>query len=291
MKPLNTAPFFLMLTALFWGLTFPVIKAHAPSVAPELFVTTRFILAALIILPFVNFKLLTNKPVLKAGAILGLLNCCVYLLQTYAIGELSAARCAFLTGTVVLWVPLLRRMMLGSALSTTYVTCGLLCLIGLWILTGANFNDITSADGVMLIAEGFFAFSLIYLDKIKFESATVNALTFYQIMFTGLISALFCGVTRPSFSPLFNPHILSTIIFCAIFATVLSLYFQVKYQRKVGSEFAALIFATEPLWAAACSTLFFNELLNVNLIFGGILITLSVMLPELLQISLKKNNI
>lgn len=286
MKQLNFANLMLIIVAASWGLTFPIIKAWGGHIDASAFVTVRFLMATFVLLPFIRTSEVWCKQTLVAGFVLGLLNCGVYILQTFSLAYISAARCAFLTGTVILWVPLFRRLIFESQVTAIHLLAGFLCLFGLWILTGANLNNIGIGDGMMLFAEAFFALSLLYLEKVGFMCPNPLVLTFYQILFTALLSLLI-SVARSSLSflPFFKICPLMAVMFCGVIATALSLLLQVYYQRRTTSEYAALIYSTEPLWAAIFASMFFSERLTTSLIVGGTIIIFSVVLPELFMLA------
>lgn len=271
----------LLVVAGFWGLTFPLIKSWANEVDASLFVTLRFLVGAIILLPFIRARTLYVKRTLLAGLILGLLNSGVYSLQVLALSGISAARCAFLTGTVVLWVPLFRKLLFAEKITFIQLISGCVCLLGLWILTGAHWEGVTKADGIMLLAEAFFGLALIYLERIGAHKHDVFALTFYQIIFTCLIPLGIAATKTEHIAMIWQLKPMLTILFCGIFATAISLLLQVHYQPRTSSEYASLIYATEPLWATLFASLFFHETLTKATIVGGTLMLLSVVLPEL----------
>lgn len=271
----------LMLVAIAWGFTFPVIKAWAGDVDAGVFVIARFSVAALVLLPFIKWRTLLSSKTMLAGLVLGLINSGVYLLQTISLNYISAARCAFLTGTVVIWMPLLRVLLSGVKITLLDLSASALCLFGLWILTGAEIHSIGIGDWLVFTSEAFFALSILYLDHINDKGHHPFALTFYQICFTCLVPILFCLKTQPSLLPLFHVHAISAVILCAAFATTFALLMQVHYQRYTSAEMAALIYATEPLWAAIFANSLFGEALTISLLVGGAIMISSVILPEM----------
>ena len=147
MKMSTKADFYLLLIALFWGMTFPLIKNAINHVDAYTFVWVRFTLSALVLLPFV-FKHLkaTRWNLLLACMILGLLNAEIYTLQTASLAYISASRCAFITGIGVVLVPLFAPLFKLGKISFFDIACGSLCLVGLFILTGSDFGNVGLGD-------------------------------------------------------------------------------------------------------------------------------------------------
>ncbi len=70
----------LLFVTLCWGISFPLVGNAVATVDPSVFVMVRFILAAVILLPFVVMEIKKGtKNVLLAGVVLGALNTVVYV--------------------------------------------------------------------------------------------------------------------------------------------------------------------------------------------------------------------
>lgn len=281
MKSIHFANAMLLIITLAWGLTFPLIKSTASMLDPCLFVALRFSIAAIALLPFINRNALKSSKIIIAGLTLGLLNSSVYVLQTYSLSLMSASRCAFLAGSVVLWVPIFAKMLLKIKIRRTQIFASLLCLTGLWILTGANIASLGYGDFIMLIAEAFFALALIYLDRVSAKNIDLMTLAFYQVVFTCPLPFLLSILMKPSLQPLYQVSTMFTVLFCALFATALALSLQINYQRYTSSFHTALIFSLEPLWASLFANYMYGEALTQSLIVGGGMMIVSIVLPEI----------
>jgi drug/metabolite transporter (DMT)-like permease len=66
-----------------------------------------------------------------------------------------------------------------------------------------------------------------------------------------------------------------------VFATLVALFVQVKYQKDTTPTRAAVIFSVEPVFAAVMAYLFANEVLGVSGILGGGLIVAGMLISEL----------
>src|SRR5580704_12047450 len=84
---------------LIWGCTFPLVKSALNDISPLLFNLLRMMLAALVLL-LINFKELRG---LTAGLFLAL----GYSFQTTGLAHTTPSKSAFLTGLVVVLVPIL----------------------------------------------------------------------------------------------------------------------------------------------------------------------------------------
>lgn len=278
-----TANLFLLLTAIIWGATFPLIHNAVAYIDPTVFVWVRFLLAAIVLVPFIitTFKQ-TNWDLLLSGAILGVINAIAYLSQTIGLQTTHSAKAAFITGTYVIIVPfLLPLFRLGKP---TRLECfaTLIAVAGLYVLTGADFVDVNTGDLWILLSAIFTAIGITYLQRITKRIANFRLLAFYQILFTVPLPLLM--TTKVNTAVLLNHTVLISLLFCAVFATSLALFLQTKYQKYTTATKAALIFCMEPIFASIFSSMFNNEPLTNHIIIGGLIILLSLMIPILLPL-------
>src|SRR5579875_985384 len=122
----------LIAVVLVWGCTFPLVKSALNDISPLLFNLLRMSIAALVLLAL-NFKALL---VLTAGFFLAL----GYQFQTSGLAHTTPSKSAFLTGLVVVLVPILsllpRVAPAASPRPTAVVFVGaLLAFLGLILLT------------------------------------------------------------------------------------------------------------------------------------------------------------
>ncbi len=283
MKLVTKANLLFLLVSALWGATFPIIKSAVGEVSPAVFVCVRFSLAALLFLPFVFHELRDTKKILiKAGVILGLLNIPIYLFQTMSLVYISASRCAFITGSFVVMIPFLAHIFKVSPLKWADVVAATLCLIGLYILTGANLQGLNYGDFLVSLCAFAYALSVVYLQYLSQKYCSPKLLAFYQIVFTVPLPLALCLIERPAL-PLSNFIVWGGIAYCAIFATIFPMFIQARYQRDTTPTQAALIFSLEPIFAALFAWMFYAEVITKHILWGGILILMSSVLPILFK--------
>ncbi|HRI47028.1 MAG TPA: DMT family transporter, partial [Ignavibacteriaceae bacterium] len=102
---------FLLLNTLIWGGTFVVVKNALNDVSPSLFVTIRFSIATLLLLPFVIPQLRgSNSERWKEALILGVLLYLGFAAQTIGLRYTTATKSAFFTGTFVVLTPIFQAL-------------------------------------------------------------------------------------------------------------------------------------------------------------------------------------
>jgi len=286
----------LVLTTLLWGLTFVVIKLSLTDVSPLLFVSLRFTLASLILLPFMYgfFKTFT-KEMLMGGIILGLLNFAGFATQTIGLKFTSATKSGFITGTFVIFTPILQLIIEKRIPRKQNVFGILLVLFGLAFLSsrgdslfdifaelGENFNV---GDFFTLLCAIVFAAYIVYLDLIS-HKIDYKALVFIQIAVTGICGWLFTYLLSVSgmekFSFQLNNVVVFGVIYTALFATVVATTLQTKYQKFVTPTKAAIIFSLEPIFAATFAFFVINEKVSNFGFIGCIFIFTGLLVTELL---------
>jgi drug/metabolite transporter (DMT)-like permease len=267
-----------------WGLTFPLIgDAVRDDVSPFLFVGIRFSIAALVLLPLAWWKgRIPRGRALRDGLVVGLFVFAGFATQTLGLQTLSAARSAFLTSFYVLFTPLLA-VLLTRARPAPAVLAGLaLAFAGGVVLTGAGdslVGGLTVADGLTLFCALAFAAQMVALSVMARRHGALS-LAFSQSAVTALASLALAPfaeelLLRPTGSALFS------LAFNGVVASALLLGLQAWGQRTTSASRAAVLFASEPVWATAFAFLIWAEQPGPRDLSGGALILAGILLAEL----------
>lgn len=272
------ANLYILLVTVFFGLTFPLIKEAVAYVDASSFVFVRFVISALVLLPFVLSSLSRwNGIVIIAGLALGVLNCGTYIFQTIGLQTIDASRSAFITSTCVVMVPLFLPLFgLGMPKKLDCI-CASLSLFGVYIITGTHFSGLRMGDAWTLGCAATYALSVVFIQWVTPKIKHYSLLTFYQILFT--VPVAFIASSDNSFSGLLHPPVIIAILFCSIFATSLALYLVMKYQQDTTATQAALIYAMEPVFASIFAYFINKQTISLTTLFGGGLILVAVVLP------------
>jgi len=285
MKLSSRANLYLILATLMWGITFPVIRNALTEVDPFVFVSLRFILATLVLLPMVCALFCkTTWPMLKGGLIVAIFNTVAYLAQTIGLETVSSARAAFITGTSVIFVPFLAPLFKLVRPTGLDIISACIGLLGLYILTDIRHLHISHGDAWVFVGAIAFSFQITYLQRLTQMVDNHKLIAFYQIFFSAIFVSLFAS--GHEFRSALQLQAMIGIGFCAIFATSLAYYWQNKYQKFSSAPRAALIFALEPVFASLFGFLINRELLSKATIYGGLLLLFSLILPTLVNMML-----
>ncbi|MDF2690722.1 MAG: transporter drug/metabolite exporter family [Gammaproteobacteria bacterium] len=287
MKSFFKADLYLLLTTVIWGVTFPLIENAVVYINPSWFVAIRFLFASLFLLPWVFIDLKRTQRSLLIGAfILGVINAGSFILQTMGLQTVDAPTTAFITSTYVIIVPfLLPLFKLGKAKKLD-ILCSMICLGGLYELTSSHWDHLSLGEILVLGCAVCTALGIVYLQRISRSGENLPLLAFYQILFVVPIAGAFAWRASPHI-PYFNHDIILALLYCSLFATAIALFLQTTFQRRTSATHAAIIYSLEPVFASLFAWAFNHNHISRNIIFGGSLIILSIILAELGQIVLK----
>lgn len=269
------ALFILFTIPVMWGITFPLIHKIVATYSPALFVVWRFLLAALILLP--AFIGACSRRELSAGdvrygLIIGVINSGAFLLQAIALQWLGSSRTAFLSGLNVIMVPLLLPFFNLGRPKKVDLVAALFCLLGIYLISDADLRNFHFGDLMVVLSALCIALGIIVTEKASLVSNNLRLLTFYQIVFTNLIPVGWLQQRLFIF-----PHdsfFWVSAVYCAVLATALPLFLQLKYQKFVGSSKVAIIFSLESVTATFFAWLA-GEHITLHVIIGGIVILAS----------------
>jgi len=273
------AAILLLTTTFFWGITFTVVKQSVESVDVFVFLAQRFILAFALILPIGLYKgrMLDGATILR-GSIMGVLLFGAYAFQTVALLYTSASNTGFLTGLNVVIVPILAAFVLRHRVPASVKLAVVLAVIGLLLLCGNGSLQLNRGDVLAAICAVCVSLHLICTGEFVRHS-DFYWLTVVQLGVVALLS--YAGaISRGKEVMVWYPDLLVPLLVCSLIATVFAFLVQTSMQRYISHTNTALIFCTEPVFAALYARLVLNERLGVYgyagalCILGGMLISI-----------------
>lgn len=274
----------LLLVTLVWGATFPVIKAVTTQLSGVEVSALRFLAAAVVMAPS---ALQASWATWRDGAILGAVALVSYVAQAYGLEFISSNRSAFLTSLNVLMVPLLG-IALGArprlmTLVAACVACGGIALMS-WD-GGAHLL----ADAATVMSALAYAIYVIVLSQ-RTQRHKPQELAATQVIWMALLGGLWLALDAWHTSPVWtlpsrlSPSIVAGIIFLGIVATAGMLFLQALAQKHVSADKAALIYAMEPVFAAAFAWAWLAEVLTPQAAVGAALVVVAIVMSEWKQV-------
>ena len=267
----------LFVVSLLWGSTFVAVKSGLGDASPLLFVALRFSIASLAALPLARGSL---RAAWRPGIPLGLTMAVAYSTQTLGLEITTPARSAFVTGLNIAIVPLWAMLLLGKRAHVLSLLGLAVAIPGLWLLTspGSTGQGWNAGDSWTLVTAVGFALHLVMIQRWA-PNHDGGALLVTQLVVTALacLPAAFLMET-PRLT--FTPALAIALGVTALLAGVGTTWLQLVYQPKVEATRAALIYATEPVFASLFSLWIFGEMLPALGWAGGGLILAGTLLAE-----------
>ena len=291
----------LLVVVLVWGVTFSLVKSALTATTPLMFNLVRMTLA-FVVLAAANWPSLRGmtRTDLKLGAAAGLFLGLGYQFQTTGLKFTTASKAAFLTGLVVVIVPLMSAIpgvALPGSLRPTFDTYAgaVLAFAGLVLLTSppgagtALLSGIGLGEWLCLGCAVAFAAHLLMLARAA-PRVSARRLGTLQIGFAAVVLL----VTLPlGGRPYFHGTAMLWIALgvTAVLATAAAFTIQSWAQQYLPASHTALIFTLEPVFAWLTSLLFFGEQLGRRAMLGAGLILAGILLAELRPTSRGKSQL
>ncbi len=301
----------LALATIFWGLSFPVMKALGQlqhQLLPEssswfgtAFVNTlRFGLAFILMTFFTlgSLKSITRSEVWQ-GFGLGFLGGVGCIFQMDALNYTSASTSAFLTQAYCIVLPLILAIRTRSWPPAKLLFASVLVITGIAILSEVSWGAFSLGRGETetLIGSMIFAGQILWLERPIFRTNNVKHFSLVMFGTIAVIGAMFLFFSMRSLAePLTmlrsgSVYLLvgQLVVFCTLIAYVMMNY----WQPKISSVEAGLIYCIEPVFASlfalflpALFSKWFgvnypNESITQNLLWGGGLILAANVLLQL----------
>jgi drug/metabolite transporter (DMT)-like permease len=284
LSPRRRSDLGLLLVTAIWGLTFPAIRtAMTEGATPLAFVGVRFAIALLLMLPFALPGFRKHGSAMVAPSVgLGLLLGGGYAMQTIGMTTTTAANSGFIAGTAVIMVPFIDALLRKTEISPWVVGGAALATCGLYLLSGIE--DLRSlaagrpGDLWTLASSASYAFYLVLLQDHLPRFGHWPFLTAQLIVVCASALLLAPLVEEPRLDP--NGAVILALVFCAVFATIVSGTIQFRCQADSTPVRVALIFALEPAFAAGFAVLLIGEEPGPNALAGGLAIIVGVIAAD-----------
>jgi len=156
-----------------------------------------------------------------------------------------------------------------------------LSVAGLFLLCGNGSLNFNTGDILATTCAVCVSLHLIYTGEFA-RTSDYYWLTAVQLGIVALLSTVF-AVVRGKQVFIWYPHLIWTLLICAVIATVFAFLVQTSMQRFISHSNTALIFCTEPVFAAGYAWFAINERLGLFGLAGALLILVGMLvsiIPE-----------
>lgn len=272
----------LLMVACAWGVTFPLGKYIIERMPVYSYLTMRFLIASALLLPFARRDLRRAKAAdVKVSILIGLMLFIAFAFQSQGLAHTTAAKSSFANGLYVILTPLLFSALFRAPLRKPAIIAGVLATLGTALL-GGDFSGLHGWDlGVTLtvISTVFTALQIVALARYAvLIKATV--LTFIQTS-TVALGCLGLSLATETWTWDVGLFIWASIIFLAVFATVLAYFVQCRAQRQIDHTATAVIMSMECVFGALLAWIFLDETIGPALLVGCALLFAAMIIAQL----------
>ncbi|MGB8984986.1 MAG: DMT family transporter [Anaerolineales bacterium] len=278
----------LLLVSIIWGSAFVAQRIAGQMGSVYLFNGVRYLLAAIVVLPFMRRAQQSIAPLprnqyrwmLVAGLLLFIASAVQQLGMVYT----TAGNAGFITSLYVVFVPIM--LFLGWREKAHWISVLAVVLAGLgafFLSTGGRF-EVRAGDALELVGALFWTVHVVVLGKYasKFETLSFSI---GQLSVCGLLNlgiGLFVERSMPMSWTLFG-----AVAYTAIFSLGLCYTLQIWAQRHTPPADAALILSLESVFAVLAGWWLLDERLAGIQIFGCALIFVAVLVSQLREWNLR----
>ena len=258
-----------------WGSSFVVMKDSLERQNVFSFLSSRFILAALLMFLYKPgmFRGLTNKFISR-GIIAGILLGSGYIFQTYGLTKTTVSNTGFITGLYLVFTPLISLIILKRHVLKIQWLAVIVATIGLFFI---SYNGVTIGLGEILVLISAFIYGAHFVALGEWsDGKNTYALTFIQVVTVAALTSIFAFKDGFQMAP--DSTVWLAILYTAFFATFIGFLIQTKAQSMMSATVASVLLATETPFAVFFGLYFHSDPLTLRIITGGSLVMLAMAL-------------
>jgi drug/metabolite transporter (DMT)-like permease len=284
-----TAEILLLLVAIIWGTSYGITKEALLYISVFGFLTLRFGLSTLLLLPFVWMEWRNNPTTDWQYAIpTGFILLAIFIAETYGITQTTASNAAFLISLCLLFTPFIEWLMFRQRPSKRIFVMVGLSLVGVSLLSLNSDHQLSlnRGDAYILLAALLRGCMVVATKKLlqgkSISSLSVTAIQ-SSVVFVGALLLFLLNEplsihTLPTEST-FWLLVLYVVCFCTIFA-----FFAQNYGvRKTSATRASVLMGSEPAFGAIFAMVWLGESLSLLQLAGGGLIVIATLLASVKQ--------
>ena len=252
-----------------WGSSFVVMKDSLERQNVFSFLSSRFILAALLMFLYKPGVLrgLTKKFIYR-GIIAGILLGGGYIFQTYGLTKTTVSNTGFITGLYLVFTPLISLIILKRHVLKIQWLAVVIATIGLFFI---SYNGVTIGLGEILVLISAFIYGAHFVALGEWsDGKNTYALTFIQVATVAALTSIFAFKDGFQVTP--DSTVWLAILYTAFFATFIGFLIQTKAQSMMSATVASVLLATETPFAVFFGLYFHSDPLTLRIITGGSLV-------------------
>ena len=267
----------LLLVAILWGSAFAAQRVAGQLGSVFFFNAARFLLAALILIPFG-----LRNPIPRAQyPWMGVAGTILFVaggLQQAGLVTTTAGNAGFITSLYVVIVPFVMLVGWRERPHRLAILAVVLAAIGAFLLSTGGNVKFQPGDWLELIGAGFWSMHVVVLGKFasKFEAISFSA----GQLFIGSVLNFAAAIMFESSHVTISVPLLQAIGYTAVVSLGLGYTLQVWGQKHTPPTDAAIILSLESVFAVLGAWILLGERLTLVQIVGCLIITAAVILSQ-----------
>lgn len=254
------------MVAVIWGSSYLAAKT-ATGTTPVLTVLfIRYGISALACLAIVAFTARINRRELRIGALLGLTQAAILVLETYGVTHTSAANAGLIISLTLVLTPLMDRRGLPPRFFLAAAVC--ISAVGL-LMSGDGLHTPGTGDLLMLAAAVVRAGHVVLVGRLT-AGGDIRPLQLTAVQ-TIVGTALFAAPAVHHLPTDASPATWLQLVYLALFCSVFAFLAQTWAVQRTSASRASLLLGTEPVWAVAFGICLGDERLTVPAAIGAVL--------------------
>jgi drug/metabolite transporter (DMT)-like permease len=279
----------LLLTPAMWGATFPATKIalrHLPVPTFMAWSRTLGFLTVLAALPLLRRagrdEDVPLRTALWPGLLLGSLMFVGYLLQTEGQARTTATNAGFITGTYVVFVPILAALVFRRRVPRSAWLAVLVSVAGLASISVSELDDVQLHAGDLLVLAGAVGWSGHIVAVGHFSPRLPPwLLSLSQLGAAAALHVVAAVVTGIRLQDSARGDVFPLLVLTGVLGTGVAFTIQVVAQQTVSSTRAVILLAGESLFAALFAALWIGERLALHQWAGAVLLIGAMIYSEL----------
>lgn len=260
-----------------WGLNYICMKISMEEMSGPWMVAFRFSIAFVVIaLCFLKRLKNVNAEIIKASAVVGLLDAGMFVTLIQGIKFTTVTNAGFLCATSVVIVPILHAILIRKLPDKKVFLCCLIAIAGIACMTLKESLTIGISD-LWCLGCAFSYACWVLATSHYVKTCDGLQLGILQLGFTALYLIIFAMFTGPISFPA-SGRCWVAFLFMTIFCTAICYTLQTAVQKFTTPELASLMFCTEPISSAFFGFILFGEMVGIQGYIGAALILLAVVL-------------
>ncbi|MGI8649965.1 MAG: DMT family transporter [Rubrobacter sp.] len=268
-----------------WGWTFVVVQDAIALYGVLAFLTLRFALATVALLPAAP----RMKPrTLLVGGGIGVILAAAYLFQTLGLLYTTPTNSGLLTGMFVVFAPITARALFGVRFTRSVLVAVCLSVFGLLLLAGQSPSGVRFGDALTVVCAAALGAHIALLSRYAAEHDAL-ALTLAQILSMTLIFA----AMWPFFEPVELPPagVWFAILLTGLVASAGAFYIQTTVQQHLPAARTAVILTMEPVFAAFFGYWLAGDRLTGIQLVGAAFVLSALVLGEVIPLMSRKRGV